>query len=234
MLLRIVLIEPQIPGNVGAVARVMANFVIDDLALVNGCEITGEGFARSKSGRPILEKLQRFQTMQEALADCDIAIGTSGIKPEGDKRWFRAPQDVKKINELIDSREKPALVFGRENYGLYKDELALCETTITIPTSQDYPILNLSHAVGIVLYEINRKVKVKEPKRRKSVSQDEFERLVERIMEMLENSSYPKRKLARSKTTLRRLISRGNPDEGEYENLMGIFKAIKIGKRDED
>ena len=92
-------------------------------------------------------------------------------------------------------------------------------------------MLNLSHAVGIVLYEINRKIKVKEPKRRKSVSQEEFERLVDRIMEMLDDSSYPKRKLARSKTTLRRLISRGKPDEGEYENLMGIFKAIKEGKR---
>ena len=228
---RIVLVEPQHPGNIGAVARIMANFGIDDLALVNGCEITGEGFARSKSGRPILEKLQRFKTMQEALADCDIVIGTSGIKPEGDKRWFRAPQNVKKINKLIDSREKPALVFGRENYGLYKDELALCETTITIPASPDYPVLNLSHAVGIVLYEMNREVKVKEPKRRKTVSQEEFERLVDRIMEMLEDSSYPKRKLARSKSTLRRLISRGNPDEGEYENLMGIFKAIKVGKR---
>ena len=229
--MRIVLVEPQHPGNIGAVARIMANFGIDDLALVNGCEITGEGFARSKSGRPILEKLQCFETMQEALADCDIVIGTSGIKPEGDKRWFRAPQNVKKINKLIDSREKPALVFGRENYGLYKDELALCETTITIPASPDYPVLNLSHAVGIVLYEMNREVKVKEPKRRKTVSQEDFERLVDRIMEMLEDSSYPKRKLARSKTTLRRLISRGNPDEGEYENLMGIFKAIKVGKR---
>ena len=229
--MRIVLVEPQIAGNVGAVARIMANFGIDDLALVKGCEITGEGFARSKSGRPILEKLQRFETMKEALADCDIAIATSGIKPEGDKRWFRAPQNVKRINKLIDSRNKPALVFGRENYGLYKDELALCETTITIPTNSDYPVLNLSHAVGIVLYEINRKIKVKEPKRRKSVSQEEFERLVDRIMEMLDDSSYPKRKLARSKTTLRRLISRGKPDEGEYENLMGIFKAIKEGKR---
>ena len=108
--------------------------------------------------------------------------------------------------------------------------MALCETTITIPTSPDYPVLNLSHAVGIVLYEMNREVKVKEPKRRKTVSQEDFERLVDRIMEMLEDSSYPKRKLARSKTTLRRLISRGNPDEGEYENLMGIFKAIKVGK----
>ena len=229
--MRIILVEPQHPGNVGAVARVMANFGINDLAIVNGCEITDEGYARSKSGRPVLENLKRFKTMREALADCDIAIATSGIKPKGDKRWFRAPTNVKNINKIIEDRENPALVFGRENYGLYKEELALCETTITVPTSQDYPILNLSHAVGIVLYEINRKVKIKGPKRRKAVSQEEFERLLERIMNMLVDSSYPKRKLARSKTTLRRLISRGNPDEGEYENLMGIFKAIKEGKR---
>ena len=230
-LTRIVLVEPQHPGNVGAVARVMANFRINDLALVKGCEINDEGYARSKSGRPVLENLKRFETMKEALADCDIAIGTSGIKTEGDKRWFRAPKSVKKINEIMEGRENPALVFGRENYGLYKEELALCEVTLTIPTNPEYPILNLSHAVGIVLYEIKRKEKVKGPKKRKTVSQEEFERLVERIMNMLDDSSYPERKLARSKTTLRRLISRGNPDEGEYENLMGIFKAIKEGKR---
>jgi|TARA_B110000263_G_scaffold163434_1_gene142290 tRNA/rRNA methyltransferase len=229
--LRIVLVEPQHPGNVGAVARAMANFGITDLALVNGCEINDDGYARSKSGRPILENLKRFDTMEKALADCDIAIGTSGIKPEGDKRWFRAPNDVKKINQLINKRENPALIFGRENYGLYREELALCEVTITIPTNPDYPILNLSHAVGIVLYEIKRKEKVKSPKKRKAVSQEEFERLVSRIMNMLENSSYPERRLDRSRTTLRRLISRGNPDEGEYENLMGIFKAIREGKR---
>ena len=229
--MRIVLVEPQHPGNVGAVARAMANFGVKDLALVNGCEINDDGYARSKSGKPILENLKRFDTMENALADCDIAIGTSGIKPEGDKRWFRAPKDVKKINELISERENPALVFGRENYGLYREELALCETTITIPTNPDYPILNLSHSVGIVLYEIKRKEKVKSPKKRKAVSQEEFERLVDRIMHMLESSSYPERRLDRSKTTLRRLISRGNPDEGEYENLMGIFKAIREGKR---
>ena len=230
-MLRIVLVEPQHPGNIGAVARVMANFGISDLALVNGCEETDDSYASSKSGRPVLEYLNRFKTMEEALADCDIAVATSGIKPKGDKRWFRAPKNVKKINKILQNRQKPALVFGRENYGLYKEELALCETTVTISTNPEYPILNLSHAVGIVLYEIKRKDKVKGPKKRKSVSQEEFERLVGRIMEMLEDSSYPKRKLARSKTTLRRLISRGNPDEGEYENLMGIFKAIKEGKR---
>ena len=230
-LTRIVLVEPQHPGNVGAVARVMANFGIDDLSLVKGCEINDDGYARSKSGRPVLENLKRFETMKEALADCDIAIGTSGIKPEGDKRWFRAPKSVKKINEIIEGRENPALVFGRENYGLYKEELALCEVTLTIPTNPDYPILNLSHAVGIMLYEIYRHKDHKNPKKRKAVSNEEFERLVDRIMNLLEETSYPQRRLDRSRTTLRRLISRGNPDEGEYENLMGIFKAIKEGKR---
>ena len=174
---------------------------------------------------------KKFETIEEAIAECDIAIGTSGIRPEGDKRWFRAPQDVKKINEIITNRENPALLFGRENHGLYREELALCEATITIPTNSEYPILNLSHAVAIVLYEIKRCEKVKRLKTQKSVSQEEFERLVDRIMELLENSSYPERRLNRSRTTLRRLVSRGNPNIGEYENLMGIFKAIKEGKR---
>ena len=229
--MRIVLVEPQHPGNVGAVARAMANFGLTDLAMVNGCELADESYARSKSGRPVLENSKRYKTIEEAIANCDIAIGTSGIRPEGDKRWFRAPENVEKINDIITERENPALLFGRENYGLYREELALCETTITIPTNPEYPVLNLSHAVSIVLYEIKRKEKVKGPKKRKNVSNDEFERLVERIMNLLENSSYPKRRLDRSKTTLRRLISRGNPDEGEYENLMGIFKAIREGKR---
>ena len=229
--MRIVLVEPQHPGNIGAVARAMANFGLNDLAMIKGCDLANESYARSKSGRPILEKSKRYDTIEEAIADCDIAIGTSGIRPEGDKRWFRAPQDVKKINEIIADRGKPAILFGRENHGLYREELALCEATVTIPTNPEYPILNLSHAVALVLYEIKRKEKVKSMKKRKSVSQDEFERLVDRIMDLLEISSYPERRLDRSRTTLRRLISRGNPDEGEYENLMGIFKAIKVGKR---
>ena len=229
--MRVVLVEPQHPGNIGAVARAMANFGLKDLAMVKGCGLADESYARSKSGRPILENSKRFETIEEAIAECDIAIGTSGIRPEGDKRWFRAPQDVKKINEIITKRENPALLFGRENHGLYREELALCEATITIPTNSEYPILNLSHAVAIVLYEIKRSEKVKRLKKQKSVSQEEFERLVDRIMELLENSSYPERRLDRSKTTLRRLVSRGNPNIGEYENLMGIFKAIKEGKR---
>ena len=156
----IILLEPQLEENIGAVARAMANFGLKNLAMVKGCGLADESYARSKSGRPILENSKRFETIEEAIAECDITIGTSGIRPEGDKRWFRAPQDVKKIKEIIAERENPALLFGRENHGLYREELALCEATITIPTNSKYPILNLSHAVAIVLYEIKRSEKV--------------------------------------------------------------------------
>ena len=132
------------------------NITVVHLNIMLLVKIDDDGYARSKSGKPILESLSRFNTLKGALADCDIAIAASGIKPEGDKRWFRAPKSVKELPSLIKEREKPALIFGRENYGLYREELALCEVTITIPTNPKFPILNLSHAVGIVLYEIYR------------------------------------------------------------------------------
>ena len=113
--MRIVLVEPQHPGNIGAVARAMANFGLNDLAMVKGCELADESYARSKSGRPVLEKSKRYGTIEEAIADCDIAIGTSGIRPEGDKRWFRAPQDVKKINEIMTTMNAGTVIHKPNN-----------------------------------------------------------------------------------------------------------------------
>ena len=132
------------------------------------------------------------------------------------KTWFNVeiPKFYASVVNLLLPPEEKSKWHGMRTVGQIKREQGL----VANPNTDN-------------LYtKINREVKVKEPKRRRTVSQEEFERLVDRIMEMLEDSSYPKRKLARSKTTLRRLISRGNPDEGEYENLMGIFKAIKVGK----
>ena len=77
--MRIVLVEPQHPGNIGAVARAMANFGLKDLAMIKGCGLADESYARSKSGRPILENSKRFETIKEAIAECDITIGTSAV-----------------------------------------------------------------------------------------------------------------------------------------------------------
>ena len=151
----IVLVEPQHPGNVGAVARVMSNFGCDELVLVGGCEIDDDAKARAKAGRPLLETARRAASLKKALAEAPVSVATSGIVPEGDNRWQRAPHPIQELAELLDGRQ-PALVFGRENHGLDRGELALCDLTIQVPTNPEHPVLNLSHAVGIVLYELFR------------------------------------------------------------------------------
>jgi len=82
----IVLVEPQHPGNVGAVARVMSNFGCDELLLVGGCEINDDAKARAKAGRPLLETARRTASLKEALAEAPVSVATSGIVPEGDNR----------------------------------------------------------------------------------------------------------------------------------------------------
>ena len=228
----LVLVEPAGAINLGSVARLCANFGVDELRLVNpSCNPNDlDAQKMAVKGKVFLSQPKKFRTLLEAIQDCDRVIATCGRLDHGEIPLEPTEQALTWLNQNPTSNPI-AIVFGREDRGLTNQEIQLANKVITLKSSNSYPSLNLSHAVAIVLYEIKRKEKVKGPKKRKNVSQDEFERLVDRIMDLLENSSYPERRLDRSKTTLRRLISRGNPDEGEYENLMGIFKAIKEGKR---
>ena len=220
------LVEPQHPGNVGAVARVMANFGCDELLLVGGCEIDDDAMARAKAGRPLLESARRIESLKEALVETPVSVATSGIVPKGDSRWQRAPHPVQELADLLEGRE-PALVFGRENHGLDRGELALCDLTIQVPTSPEHPVLNLSHAVGIVLYELFRNDAFQRPYRPDVVERQEIDLLVERIMEAVRMSRFAKRRLPRAETTLRRVLVRGEIDEWDYETLMGMFKELR-------
>ena len=222
----IVLVEPQHPGNVGAVARVMANFGCDELLLVGGCEIDDDAMARAKAGQPLLESARRIASLKEALVETPVSVATSGIVPKGDSRWQRAPHSVQELAGLLEGRE-PALVFGRENHGLDRGELALCDLTIQVPTSPEHPVLNLSHAVGIVLYELFRNDAFQRPYRPDVVERQEIDLLVERIMEAVRMSRFAKRRLPRAETTLRRVLVRGEIDEWDYETLMGMFKELR-------
>ncbi len=226
----IVLVEPQHPGNVGAVARVMANFGCRELLLVGGCEIDDDAMARAKAGRPLLESARRVGSLAEARADAPLSVATSGIVPEGDSRWQREPHSVRELPDLLDGRE-PVLVFGRENHGLDRTELALCDLTVQVPTSPEHPVLNLSHAVGILLYELFSRGVFQRPYRPDIIPRREVDLLVERIMEAVRASRFAERRLPRAETTLRRILVRGEIDEWDYETLMGMFKELRPLRR---
>ncbi len=152
----VVMVEPEFDETVGFIARTMKNFGLADLRLVNPVAPL-ERIARMRAGhaQEVLENAQKFHSLSEAIADKDFTVGTTAQKARSQYRVLRRPASPKELAEqLMNVHGTVALVFGREGTGLTNQELELCDMAVTIPSSPDYPTLNLSHAAAIVFYEL--------------------------------------------------------------------------------
>jgi tRNA/rRNA methyltransferase len=156
--LKVILVEPNGPLNVGSVARLCSNFEVDELRIVSPkCDIFSlEAKKMALKGQKFLDHCKIFDNLEKAIFDCDLVLATCGKIDVSKDSSFESPEDIfnwtisfKKINNL-------AIIFGREDRGLTNSELLLANKILTIPTSQNNPSLNLSHAVSIVLYELNK------------------------------------------------------------------------------
>jgi tRNA/rRNA methyltransferase len=152
--LTVILVEPQGPLNVGSVCRVMMNFGFKELRLVNPCREYKSEQARKMalSAQNMLAEASIFDTLAQALADCHFAFGTTRRFGKYRKN-FLIPESAGEAIAAIGDNMKCAIVFGREDNGLTTEELALCQNVVTIPTDDGFPSMNLSHALGILLYE---------------------------------------------------------------------------------
>ena len=153
----VVLVEPAGPLNVGSVARLCANFDVDDLRLVAPRCDPNDADARRMAvhGRPVLEAARVYSTLLEAVGDCSRVVATAGRLDHGTIP-LGPPDAVLPWAIKPGSKQPLALVFGREDHGLTNAELLLSQRVITLHSSGDYPSLNLSHAVAVVLHEITR------------------------------------------------------------------------------
>lgn len=158
--LSVVLVAPQGPLNVGSTCRTMMNFGFSDLRLVNPCkEYQGlEARKMALSAQPMLEKAQVFESLENALADCHLAFGTTRRFGKYRNNFFTPDVAGKNIAGLDDS-VRCAIVLGREDNGLTTEELSLCQHFITIPTEDAFASMNLSHALTLFLYEIAKGMK---------------------------------------------------------------------------
>jgi len=221
--LRVVLVEPKIEGNIGAVARAMRNFDVTDLVLVRPCPVGEEAHRRAMDGASVLNSARNVQNLETAIADADLVIGTSGVETESEKKFARiamSPRDLASHVSPFDGTV--ALLFGREDFGLLDDELRRCDLLVKVPASRDYPILNLSHAATIVLYELfashSRRVGTRE------ASALEKETLHKAFAGLLDATDYPAHKRVRTKVMFRRLIGRALPTKWEFHALMGVLQ----------
>jgi TrmH family RNA methyltransferase len=151
--IRVVLVRPQHPGNVGAAARAMKNMGLDELVLVAPVPLDVDAAATmAVHARDVLARHRRVATLAEAVGDCGLVVATCGRVagvPGG-----ASPRALAPVIVAASAANDVALVFGPEDHGLSNDELMHCQRVITIPTAAAYASLNLAQAVLICGYEL--------------------------------------------------------------------------------
>ncbi|MEB3334585.1 MAG: TrmJ/YjtD family RNA methyltransferase [Cyanobacteriota bacterium] len=163
MSLHLVLVEPRGARNVGSVARLCANFAIDELRLVAPrCDALGpEARQMAVHGVSHLERAVIFPDLAAALADCRRVVAATG-RLEGAPLPLREPREAlawlwaEGTADAASGGAGAALVFGREDRGLSNDELLRAGCLLCIPAASTYPSLNLSHAVAVALHQLWR------------------------------------------------------------------------------
>ena len=222
---RVVLVEPLYQGNVGSVTRVMKNFGFSDLVLVNPCKLEGEARAMSSHARDILESAHITSSLTEAIEGANIVIGTTGITGSKIYEHIRMPYYVPRElkAKLAGMSGTVAILFGREDQGFNNDELKACDMILTIPTSDIYPIMNLSHAVGIVLYEMSDI----EAGDRPLAEGFDLGLLHEHLEELMEDIEYPAHKKDKTMLMFKRIFGRAQLIPREVQTLRGVIRRIQ-------
>lgn len=165
----IIFVRPQAEGNIGALARVMSNFGCRDLRLVGESPVfkfkEGDPFSQmdwamaTKKGRPVFENQKWFKDLPSALADVQIAVGSSGRSVEFERGYARPMVEpaeafaaIEKFHTEAGPDLKWAFILGPEDDGLSDHEAALCQRIIRIATVDEAPSINAAMAAGCVLY----------------------------------------------------------------------------------
>ena len=227
MSLRIVLVEPREAGNVGAVARAMKNFGFEDLWIVGEHPQLLPTAGWWASGAEDLLANARFaKTLQEAVADAHLVVATTS------SRGRTTPADFtpSTLAEKFTADQTLALVFGREDSGLTREEVVLCHRTAVIPTDETFPTMNLAQSVCVFCYELSRIERAEAARALAPAA------LVERMHERLEallleveflHANNP----ARIYDEIRAIFGRAELDEREATILLGIVRQIEWALR---
>ena len=230
--LNVVLVEPKGPLNVGSIARLCANFDVDELRIVSPkCDIFSlEARKMALKGHKFIEKCKIFKTTEQAIFDCDLVLATSGRIETKTDSSIEAIEDVSQWISSLSEIKNLAILFGREDRGLTNRELLFAQKIIYIPTSPTFSSLNLSHAVSIILYEIrksfrldlNQDLKVFNLASSKQINDSflEIEELLNKVGYLLKHTSHAKI------SKFKKYILRANTSMHEMNVLRGIVHQI--------
>ena len=231
-LVRIVLIDPSHPGNIGSVARAMKNMALEDLVLVRPRAFPhAEATALAAGADDILARARIVDDVAAAIEDCAFIAGTTS-RPRSYYWEFTTPRDVAARIVALGPENRAALLFGSERYGLANEDLNHCNVLVRIPANPDYCSLNLAMSVQLTAYEIF--MAREQPTSHTQLelplaASGDVEHFYAHLNEVLKEIDFDDR-TGHLMERLRRLFNRAQLDRNELNILRGILSAVQ-GRR---
>jgi tRNA/rRNA methyltransferase len=235
----VILDKPQLPENIGAVARVMANFGLTELRIVNPRDgwPQEKAWAMSSGANWPLDGAKVFESMQEAVADLQAVYATTARNREIHLPVLTPRQTAAEVYASARTHLKTGLLFGAERAGLETQDIALCHAIVTIPVDPHFQSLNLAQAANIVLYEWRLQV-MDAPKAAFTANQDEpadlkhLHGLYGHLEDELEAAGFffPPEKKPSMVQNLRVVLNRAGMTEQEIRTWRGVVTALTKGR----
>src|SRR5712691_3745439 len=236
----IVLVEPQLGENIGATARVMANFALARLRLVKPRDGWPNIHAhRAASGADrILEAAALFDTLEAAIADCTLVLATTARAHDQAKPVIGPDAAAALLAPHVAAGERVAVLFGRERYGLENHEVALADRIVTFPVNPAFASLNLAQAVAVVAYEwfklaSNGALPFAMPQKSEPAGKQQVQAFFANLERQLDEIEYfrPLDKRATMLVNLRNIFARMQPTQQDIQTLHGIVVALTEGRK---
>ena len=231
--LKVVLVEPAGTINIGSVARLCENFGVNELRLVSPkCDyLAKEAKYMSVKGLKILEEASLYKDLNSALLDCSRIIATCGRKDHGEIPLNSNKEALRWALES-EREEKIAIVFGREDRGLSNEELLKANKVISLNTSKNYPSLNLSHAVAIVLHQLHQFNELNSSKTTKTISDPanliKLEDCINDAGSLLIDIGFLMQHTYKAKMTkIKKLLLRSEIKDDEVALIRGIISQVR-------
>ncbi len=231
--IKVILVEPLGPINVGSIARICENFGIKEIRIVSPkCDLLDLKVKKmALKGMSLIKNAKCYLTLVDAIADCNRVVATCGRIDHGEIPLYSTETT---LNWLIDGNPKNiiGIVFGREDRGLTNQELLLAQKVLTINTSPSYPSLNLSHAVAIVLYELSKCIgncsKVNNHSNNNPAKPKELNDLIDASQEFLIQIGFLYKHTALAKMQkIKSMLQRAEARSEEIALLRGILSQAK-------
>lgn len=227
--LRVVLVAPRNPLNIGAAARAMSNFGFSELRLVNPYEVAFREARSAVKAQGVLAAACEYATLADAVADCGLVVGTTSI---GHRALEHPLRRLERGGSLIAKKlvsSPVALLFGSEKFGLSNEDMSHCHWLMRIPTRDEHSSMNLGQSVAVCLYEIIRRPSAAraKPEPRRAAAAGDLERISALLEEVLEQSGYVHARVEGStRMKIRRLVRRMDLNAHDAEVWLGMLRQI--------